>query len=210
MPRVVMPRVVMPRVVGILLAAGRGARFGGDKLLAPVRDTSPGVTAEIPLGVMAARHLVDALPDSLAVIRPGDSELASRLDATGLRVVSCVDAARGMGASLACGVRAAGEADGWVVALADMPWIKTATIRTVAEAIAAGADIAAPSFLGARGHPVGFARRHYAALAALMDDAGARSLVERLPDRVTLIDVEDRGILADVDTPGDLVRRPNP
>ena len=96
-----------------------------------------------------------------------------------------------MGASLACGVTAASGADGWVIALADMPWIAAATIRAIADAIASGAEIAAPSYRGERGHPVGFSRRHYAALASLTGDAGARSLIERCLDRVTWIDVDD-------------------
>ena len=59
------------RVVGILLAAGRGSRFGGDKLIAPLRTAALGVPAGTPLGVAAARNLVVALPDSVAVVRPG-------------------------------------------------------------------------------------------------------------------------------------------
>ena len=46
---------------------------------------------------------------------------------------------------------------GWVVALADMPWIRTETIAAVADALARGAMIAAPDYAGVRGHPVGFA-----------------------------------------------------
>src|SRR5947208_4959013 len=80
--------------------------------------------------------------------------------------------------SLACGVQATPDADGWLVALADMPWIKPSTIRTLAAALTAGADIVAPSYNGERGHPVGFARRHYAALSALTGDEGARAIVQ--------------------------------
>ena len=105
-----------------------------------------------------------------------------------------------MGASLACGVTAAADADGWVMALADMPWIAAATIRAIAEAIASGADIAAPSYRGERGHPVGFSRRHCQALASLTGDAGARWIIERHLDRLTWVDVDDPGVLRDVDT----------
>jgi molybdenum cofactor cytidylyltransferase len=108
-----------------------------------------------------------------------------------------------MGASLACGVVAAKDADAWVVALADMPWIAPATIGAVACQLNAGADIVAPTYRGVRGHPVGFARRHYAALAALTTDIGARSLID-CSDRLTLIAVDDPGVTRDVDTPDDL------
>ncbi len=199
----------MTRLVGILLAAGRGSRFGGDKLLAPLAEAHAGVAAGTPVGIAAGGHLVAALPGSVAVVRPGDVALAARLRALGLRVVPCGSAADGMGASLACGVAAAKHADGWIVALADMPWIAPATIRAVAVALGGGADLVAPSFEGARGHPVGFSRRHYAALAALSGDAGARALVERHRERLVLVDVDDPGVVADVDAPEDLGRGPN-
>jgi molybdenum cofactor cytidylyltransferase len=192
------------RIVGILLAAGQGTRFGGAKLLAPLGNASPDVPATTPLGVAAATHLLAALPDSIAVVRPGDAQLAQRLCDAGLRIVECANADAGMGASLACGVFATMDSDGWVVALADMPWISPATIGAVANAVAGGADMAAPAYRGERGHPVGFARRHFASLAALTGDAGARSLIERSHDRLVLIDVHDPGVIRDVDTRRDL------
>lgn len=194
----------MTRIVGILLAAGRATRFGGDKLSATLANAPADVAAGTPVGVAAAKHLIAALPDSLAVVRDVDDRLAASLRTAGLRVVACAQADDGMGRSLACGVVAAKDADGWVVTLADMPWIAPATIRAIANAIAAGADIAAPSFDGERGHPVGFARRHYGALSALTGDAGARALLDRHRDRVALVAVDDAGILRDVDLPADL------
>ena len=192
------------RVVGILLAAGRGSRFGGDKLIAPLSSSAPGAPAGTPLGVAAARNLVAALPDSIAVVRPGDVGLSRLLGATGIRVVECPDADAGMGASLACGACAAADADGWVVALADMPWIDPATIGKVADALRAGASIVAPALRGQRGHPVGFSRRHQAALAALTGDVGARGLLQRNAADLTVVDVDDPGICGDVDRPADL------
>ena len=194
------------RVVGILLAAGRGSRFGGDKLVAPLRTAARGVPAGIPLGVAAARNLVAALPESVAVVRPGDAALSRLLVTTGVRVVECASADDGMGASLACGVAAAADADAWVVALADMPWIDPATIVKVADALRAGANIAAPVLRGQRGHPVGFSRRHYAALAALTGDEGARNVMASNAADVVPIDIADTGILVDVDRPQDLRR----
>jgi len=192
------------RIVGILLAAGRGERFGGDKLVAPLTDPAMPASDAASLGAVSGAHLAAALTDVIAVVRPGDDPLAEQLRAAGLDVVECARAGEGMGASLACGVGASSDADGWVVALADMPWIARATIENVAAALVAGADIVAPSFRGLRGHPVGFSRRHYAALAALTGDAGARQVIERGANVLTLIDVDDPGVLRDVDTRDDL------
>jgi len=142
----------------------------------------------------------------IAVVRPGDAALAAALGASGATIVRCAKAAEGMGASLACGVAASADAGGWVVALADMPWIAPATIRAIANALADGAAIVAPSYRGQRGHPVGFSREYRDALAELTGDAGARSVLQRNPDRLTWVDVDDPGVLRDVDTRADLTR----
>ena len=192
-------------IVGILLAAGRGTRFGGDKLLATL-PPAPGVQRGTSVGAMAARRLAAALPDAIAVVRPGDDRVADALRVAGMRIVECADADDGMGASLACGVAATSDADAWIVALADMPWIAPTTIRAVADALSAGATIVAPVYGGERGHPVGFARSHFSALSALTGDAGARSIVTAHSDELTLLDVDDAGIVRDVDTPAALER----
>jgi molybdenum cofactor cytidylyltransferase len=183
-------------VVGVLLAAGRGERFGDHKLLARL----PNGTA---IGVAAARNLIDALPDCVAVLRPGDEILATLLAAEGLRIVVNPNADGGMGTSLARGVEAT-EADGWVIALADMPAIRPATIRAVAEAIAAGATLSAPVYHGERGHPIGFARRYRAALTALKGDRGGRDILAQHGKELRLIDVDDPGVLVDIDREGDI------
>jgi molybdenum cofactor cytidylyltransferase len=184
------------RVVGILLAAGAGTRFGGDKLLAPFQGDT--------VGAVACRHLVAAIPNVLAIVRPRDDALAAELQNAGAAVLRCADAERGIGASLAYGVRASRGESGWVVALADMPWIRSETIGLVADAIANGDSLAAPFFCGRRGHPVGFGRMHVEALAALDGDEGARSVL-LASSALTRIDVGDPGVLRDVDAPADLV-----
>ncbi len=188
-------------VVGILLAAGRATRFGGAKLLAVLPGSD--VAGEC-IGAASARHLLAAVPDVVAVVRPDDPALASALGAVGARVLRCANADEGMGASLACAARATPNAAAWVVALADMPWITSETIARVVAALAGGASVAAPFHGGERGHPVGFGRPCYESLAALTGDEGAKSVVAAYRDRVVRIDVDDPGILRDVDTAADL------
>lgn len=121
-----------------------------------------------------------------------------------MTIAVCRDAARGMGHTLAAGVRASDGAAGWVVALADMPGILPSTIALVAQALGGGASIVAPRFRGDRGHPVGMASRFRDDLLALQGDAGARAIVAAHKDAVTLLDVDDPGVLKDIDTPADL------
>lgn len=185
------------RIVGILLAAGQGTRFGGDKLLAPAADGTP-------IGVMAARNLAAALDEVVAVVRPEDARLAQLLAAAGVAVEKCPTAWQGMGSSLAHAVRARADADGWVVALADMPRIRPETIRAVADALAAGAALVAPRHAGSRGHPVGFSSAYGPRLVRLSGDAGAREIIRSERERMLLLECDDAGVLADVDTPADL------
>lgn len=192
------------RIVGILLAAGQGARFGGGKLMAPLPSAAHGVGAGTPIGVAAAAHLVAALGEVVAVVRPRDHALHEALAGTGARVVECARADEGMGVSLAHAIAATADADGWIVALADMPWIAPASIDAVASAVRDGAQLAAASHRGERGHPVGFARALGPLLRELTGDEGARSVVSAHRAQLRLVAVDDAGVLRDVDRPDDL------
>jgi len=187
------------RILGILLAAGQGSRFGGGKLIARLAGGAP-------VGMQAARNLKAALPECMAVVRPDDLELAQMLRGEGILVEQCDRAHEGMGVSLAHAIRACGDADGWVVALADMPLIAPSTIAKVADALRDGALISAPTYAGQRGHPVGFAALFGPRLVALSGDAGARDLLRAEADRIVLIEVDDPGVLADIDTREQLAR----
>jgi molybdenum cofactor cytidylyltransferase len=193
-------------VIGILLAAGLGRRFDASghrlKLLEPLAGGEP-------LALAAARSLRAAVGTVVAVVHggqdPKQARLRALLEAAGCSVVRCEPedpGTAGMGASIACGVRSCPDAQGWIIALADMPAIRPETIVAVRAAIAAGADSAAPYFRGRRGHPVGFGAACGPELAQLAGDAGARAVLER--HRPRRIDVDDPGILIDVDLPTEL------
>ena len=187
------------RIVGILLAAGIGERFDPGGLRSKLLQTLPGGDK---VAQASAKALRAALPQVIAVVRPGSDELADVLRNAGCDVILCADAKHGMGASLAYALSHARDADGWVVGLADMPYVQTGTISALADALLHGADIAAPVFEGKRGNPVGFRSTHLPQLLALDGDQGARSLLMTRP--VTTLVVADAGILRDIDTPADL------
>jgi len=185
-------------ITGVLLAAGRAQRFGGDKLLARF---SSGPNAGDAVGVVAYRNLRAALDDVIVTVRPGDEMLRRTFEAMHARVVVAERADEGLGASIAAAVAASRAADVYVLALADMPFIQPSTIARVARELATGASIVAPRYEGRRGHPVGFARAHRGALTELAGDEGARSIIERQPQALALVDVDDAGILRDIDVP---------
>jgi len=183
-------------ITGILLAAGRAERFGGNKLRAHLPDSRTVAGA-------AAGNMVAALPRVLAVVRPDSEALEELLRTAGCEIVVCDDADEGMGNSLACGVRATRESDGWIVALADMPIIRPETIQRLAARLTDGAAIVAPTYNGHRGHPVGFAARFANDLATLTGDEGARQILQAHRDDLRLIETDDPGVLHDIDEPRD-------
>jgi molybdenum cofactor cytidylyltransferase len=184
-------------VVGVLLAAGSGSRFGGDKLLAALSDGAA-------IGELALANLAAAVDSVVAVVRPGDDVLARALARGGARLTVCANAADGMGESLAWGVRAAPVVKGWVVALADMPWTTSETIASIADALRAGAPLVAPSHRGARGHPVAISARYFSDLCKLSGDEGARRILRANMESLTLIETNDPGVVRDVDLRSDL------
>jgi len=188
-------------IVGLLLAAGASRRFGADKL-------AHALPHGVVVAVQAARHLKAEVEHVVAVVRPGSEATAEALAAEGCDVVVCPDADQGMGASLACGARAAGEAAGYLVALADMPFVRPSTIAAVRDALAGGAALAAPYFRTRRGHPVGIAGRFRAELEALSDDEGARSLLAAHAAELVKVPVGDPGVIRDIDTPADVAPPP--
>jgi molybdenum cofactor cytidylyltransferase len=190
-------------IVGILLAAGLGTRYDPTgrelKLLAPARR---GHHAGTPIAAAAARMLLAAVPRVTAVVRPADTDVQRQLHAMlrseGCALAVCHNADAGMSASIVRGVQAEEHAAAWVIGLADMPAIETSTACAVVGLLLEGALTAAPTFRGQRGHPVGFAAQLRPQLLALGGDSGARPVLEAHPPR--LIEVDDPGVLYDVDT----------
>ena len=194
-------------IAAIVLAAGTSRRFGSDKLLHPV--TLQGLT--LPLAAHSLLPWLETFKSTTVVVRPGSEAFCRMITASlgaaapgGLDWLVCQDAAHGMAASLACGVRANRNAAGWLIGLADMPAVPSAAIAGVRNALLAGAGLAAPSCDGRRGHPVGFASRYREELLGLQGDAGARNLLERDISDVVQITIGNDGIFADIDIPGDL------
>ena len=189
-------------ICAVLLAAGQGSRYrqlagaDADKLLAPCRGRDGSQRAVLEHAILALRGQAARV---LLVTRPDNPGVLELGHALGCEVLPLASA--GLGDSLAAAVRHTADSAGWLVALGDMPFILPATVAAVAQALDA-ADIVVPTCAGQFGHPVGFARRHGPALAALSGERGARRLLQEHP--VCELAVTDRGVLWDVDIPARL------
>ena len=195
----------------IVLAAGLGSRFqdAGYKLSQPLGATSVlGATlvramgSRLPLVVITTRALVAEAARHVArrdivVLEAAAGPVEGRGD------LRAVNARLGTGASIAAGVSARPNAGGWLVLPADMPLVTSATLRRVAGALR-DHTIAYAQLHGRRGHPVAFNAELYSELVTLQGDEGARRLVSRYPAHP--VEVDDPGVLVDVDTLADLER----
>ncbi len=194
---------------GLLLCGGLATRFGDDKLTFDIAPARGAGELRVPMAALAARNLVAGAGNALAVIPPGAAALRRILEAEGCEILESRRTRRGLGASLAAGVAARPIADGWIVALGDMPDIRAETIAAVHARLEAGATLAAPAAPrgGRHGHPVGFSRSLLSELLALDGDEGARSIVQRHRAALVAIEVDDPGIFTDIDTRSDLEAR---
>lgn len=186
--------------VVVVLAAGRGSRFQGPqhKLMQPLG-------ASTVLGSTLRHVLASGLP-MVVVATAAISEVAGRSVATRDIVIVPEVGDRpahplGMAYSIACGVGARPDASGWLILPGDMPMILPETLLTVARALGQHTVVYA-QYRGRRGHPVGFAAELFSELVTLSGDGGARRLLARYP--VHGVEVEDPGVLIDIDTEADL------
>lgn len=187
----------MKKIAGILLAAGSSQRFGSNKLITPLIKNEPMV-------LTAAKKLRDATDSLTIVVRPGDITLNNLLGSINSNIIENPNANQGMGTSLAAGIRANTDVDGWLIALADMPYINVATYNALMEQLRQNASIVTPVYKGQRGHPVGFASSWHSHLIACTGDKGARDLLNANKNIITSVETDDAGILRDIDTPDDM------
>ncbi len=158
----------------------------------------------IPVGIASYRNLKVACPHVIVVVREGDEALRRLFESEDATLVICHDASEGLSRSLIKGIRASENAAGWLIALADMPFVQPATIEKLVAKLAAGSGIVLPAYQGRRGNPVGLHHRHREALLALQGDEGARSIIKRHTAENYVFECSDPGILRDIDTRADL------
>ena len=189
----------------IVLAAGRGSRF-----LGPDHKLTQSLGSLSVLGTTLRQAIASHLPVIVVTTEPlaevARRSIAARDVVLVPEVGSAGQAGLGMGYSIAAGVAARPDAGGWLILPGDMPQIRPDTLQRVARELASHAVVYA-QYKGRRGHPVGFSGELYSELVALTGDEGARRVIARYP--AFAVNVDDAGVLVDVDTVADLdnVRR---
>jgi molybdenum cofactor cytidylyltransferase len=183
----------------LILAAGAATRFGSDKMMArlpcgrPVLDST---LSELPKG-----HPVHV------VCKPGHTALMDLLKKKDVPFSINPNASEGMATSLVSGLQNTRQWQGWVICLADMPWIRQGTYRSIMRALTPSNIVVPVINQGGKhqlGNPVAFGKDFRETLLALEGDHGARTVVHNNASAVVELDVKDHGILLDIDYPDDI------
>jgi molybdenum cofactor cytidylyltransferase len=139
----------------------------------------------------------------LVVVRSMEDPVAAEGRRAGASIVLNPDPSPGPVSSLQCGIRAlADSVEALLFAPVDHPLFSPETVRSLIGAFAeTRAPLVVPAFEGWRGHPVLFGRSLFPELLEEDLPEGARTVVRRYLDARVQLEVDDPGILADIDTP---------
>ena len=190
------------RIVGIVLAAGLSTRMGRPKQLLPLGDSTV-----IEVVVKQVRSQLDHV---IVVLGHMADEIGPVLATCEVRCVVNEHYCAGMTTSVQCGIAASrergGDATGYLICLGDQPGVGPGAVRAVIAAASSGTGIVIPRFRGRRGHPIFVSANYTDEIFRLGEDAGLNQVTGRHPDDTAEIEVEDEGVLADLDTPEDYRR----
>lgn len=183
------------RLAAVVLAAGAGRRLGGvAKALLPAGD---GTFLARVAATAAAAGVAEAYI-YVVVGPPHGAQVAAAARALGATIVENPAPERGMASSIALGFAALpADVDAAFLWPVDHPWVRVETVRALA---AAGEGV--PVYAGRGGHPPLVGRARFADLAAA--DAMPHGARDVLRGRLARIEVDDPGVVRDVDVPADL------
>lgn len=189
------PFVAISIVRPVILAAGAGRRFGGDKMLALIDG--------VPLIRIAAAAYAE-LCGRVTVVVSKDQRLAAALADVPADIVENEQADEGIASSIRAGIAASGAHPAVMIALADEPRVdRPLVIRVMRLWHESRPPSVVPRYNGEPGHPVLFDKAVYADLLKLSGDRGARGLIESFGQSVLSVDV-DQPRPVDIDRPGDI------
>jgi molybdenum cofactor cytidylyltransferase len=188
-------------ISAVILGAGRSTRFGAKKQLLKFK----GATL---LETVVGKFLESKVDDVVVVLGNSAKEIRLISDFGHAKVVINKDYAKGMSTSLRAGIDAVNpEARAAVIALGDQPLISVRTIDLLVEKyLETGGPVVAPFFQRRRGNPVLFDKSLFHELRSVQGDTGAKASVERHADEVVKVQVDDYGVIFDIDTQDDYDR----
>jgi molybdenum cofactor cytidylyltransferase len=183
---------------GLILAAGESRRMGSPKALLEFQGET---FLDRLIGLFRQR-----CSPVVAVLGAAQESVRAGLRRAGEAIlVENSDFRLGQFTSMQCGLRAVPrQADGVLFTLVDHPAVMPATIARLVDVpldSGAAAVLRMPRFDGRRGHPIWISRSLIPEFLALPAGSSAKEVITRYASGINYLDVDDPGILADVDDP---------
>ena len=185
----------------IILAAGTASRMGYCKQLL--------LWHKRPLVRIAAQAALDSPIDEVILVTGHKAdEVSAAVNDLPIKVVFNPDFNTGQGSSLAAGIKAASEkAAAFTILLADQPLLGAPVISKLIDVYRLLLPLVLrPSYRGRPGHPVIISAKLRPELESLGGYKGARSLLAGLGDRVLDFEVDEPGVVFDIDTLDDWLK----
>jgi len=187
-----------PQVSAIVLAAGASRRMGRSKQL-------------LPLGPKPViRHCLDSviaagISDIMVVLGLDNDGIKAAISGMPVRTVVNSDTRSDMAGSIRHGLREIDPASaGVLVCLSDHPLVSPGTITSIMNAHRADpGSIIIPSYKGRRGHPTLFPRD---VIEDIFRGTTLRDVIAAQAGKVRVVEVDDEGVILDLDTPEDYER----
>jgi len=193
-------------IPGAILASGFSTRMGRSKALLPIGPDGPSFVRHV-----AATLLRGGVSDVLVVGRPDDGALRSEVDQLGgsVRFIENALAAAGQLSSVVAAVNAVDHPGtrALVITPVDVPLVRDASVAAlIAAFLRTGAPIVRATSGGRHGHPVIFGHALFGELRRADPSVGAKAVVRAHDAEIVNVEVDDPGVLADVDAPEDYAR----
>ena len=184
-------------IAGLILAAGESSRMGTDKATLAYRGRT-----FLELIVQTLQEA--GLERIVVVLGHHAEEIQRQVKIEAAQVLINPDYKSGQTSSLQVGLRSVieEEVEAIILCLVDHPAVSPSSVRRlVATFRQSGAPVVIPTNRGRQGHPVLIGRQVFKELLELAQDTGANSVVRRYRSATQFVEVEDEGIVMDVDDP---------
>jgi len=185
-------------ISSILLAAGQSKRMSGEnKLIKSVKG--------IPLIKCALNNILKSHVNEIIIVLGYQNETIEKLinKTSRIKFVFNSNFESGMASSIKKGIKKLSKkTDSFFISLGDMPSINYDTYNQLIKCNKNKKAIV-PMFKGQQGNPVLFPKSFEEKLLSIQGDSGAKKILEINKKEVLYLEINDPGIIRDLDVPND-------
>ena len=188
---------IREKIALVMLAAGNSRRFGSNKLMYEIDGMSMYLRTLNQL-----QAAVSELGNCELIVVTQYKEIAAKAKMLGAKVLINPQPERGISSSMQIGLAAAKESAACLFTVSDQPWLSAETIvRLVHKLQSESKGMACTIRAKKTGNPCIFSQKYYQELMEITGDKGGKQIINRHPEDVAYLEIEDEKELVDVDVP---------